>query len=48
MVFGYGSMNGMGTPRLNLPSVSMPATRNPVGTAIPVSRVTELLERPGR
>jgi biotin/methionine sulfoxide reductase len=47
VVFGYGSMNGMGTPRLNLPSVSMPATRNPVGTAIPVSRVTELLERPG-
>ncbi|MBC9175473.1 molybdopterin-dependent oxidoreductase [Pseudoroseomonas ludipueritiae] len=47
VVFGYGSMNGMGTPRLNLPSVSMPAPRNPVGTAIPVSRVTELLERPG-
>ena len=47
VVFGYGSMNGMGTPRRELPSVSLPATRNPGGVAIPVSRVTELLERPG-
>lgn len=47
VAFGYGSMNGMGTPRWELPSVSLPATRNPVGIAIPVSRVTELLERPG-
>ncbi|UFN50315.1 molybdopterin-dependent oxidoreductase [Roseomonas sp. OT10] len=46
IVFGYGSINGMGTPRQELPSVSLPATRNP-GLAIPVSRVTELLERPG-
>ncbi|MBI0435511.1 molybdopterin-dependent oxidoreductase [Roseomonas sp. KE0001] len=45
--FGYGSMNGMGTPRRHLPSVSMPAVRNPGGIAIPVARVTELLERPG-
>lgn len=47
VVFGYGSLNGMGTPRWELPSVSLPATRNPAGVAIPVSRVTELLERPG-
>ncbi len=45
--FGYGSINGMGTPRHDLPSVSLPPTRNPVATAIPVSRVTDLLERPG-
>ena len=44
--FGYGSMNGMGTPRRRLPSVNLPATRNP-GPSIPVSRVVELLERPG-
>jgi biotin/methionine sulfoxide reductase len=47
IAFGYGSINGMGTARRNLPSVNLPATRNPVGIAIPVSRVTELLERPG-
>ncbi|HEY8611168.1 MAG TPA: molybdopterin-dependent oxidoreductase [Roseomonas sp.] len=47
IAFGYGSINGMGTARRNLPSVNLPATRNPVRTAIPVSRVTELLERPG-
>jgi biotin/methionine sulfoxide reductase len=45
--FGYGSINGMGTARRELPSVNLPATRNPVGIAIPVSRITELLERPG-
>ncbi|MDJ0387232.1 molybdopterin-dependent oxidoreductase [Roseomonas sp. E05] len=47
VMFGYGSMNGMGTPRRALPSVSLPATRNPAGLSIPVARVTELLERPG-
>ncbi len=45
--FGYGSINGMGTPRREMPSVSMPAVRNPCGAYIPVARVTELLERPG-
>ena len=48
VAFGYGSINGMGTARRDLPSVNLPATRNPVGTAIPVARVTELLERPGK
>ncbi|PWC28109.1 molybdopterin-dependent oxidoreductase [Teichococcus aestuarii] len=47
VMFGYGSLNGMGTPRRELPSVSLPATRNPGGLSIPVARVTELLERPG-
>ncbi|WP_160000365.1 molybdopterin-dependent oxidoreductase [Roseomonas sp. 18066] len=47
ITFGYGSMNGMGTPRREIPSVSLPATRNAGGLAIPVARVTELLERPG-
>ena len=46
VAFGYGSINGMGTPRRDLPSVNLPATRNP-GPSIPVARVTELLERPG-
>ncbi|MCK8786638.1 molybdopterin-dependent oxidoreductase [Roseomonas sp. NAR14] len=45
--FGYGSINGMGTPRQELPSVSLPGTRNPANLFIPVARVTELLERPG-
>ncbi|MBP0446301.1 molybdopterin-dependent oxidoreductase [Roseomonas sp. SSH11] len=47
IAFGYGSINGMGTSRRELPSVSLPATRNPAGAFIPVARVTELLERPG-
>jgi biotin/methionine sulfoxide reductase len=46
--FGYGSINGMGTPRQDLPSVNLPATRNPVGISIPVARVTQLLEEPGQ
>ncbi|WP_376087937.1 molybdopterin-dependent oxidoreductase [Roseomonas sp. CCTCC AB2023176] len=47
VAFGYGSINGMGTPRRDLPSINLPATRNPVGLSIPVARVTELLESPG-
>jgi biotin/methionine sulfoxide reductase len=47
IAFGYGSMNGMGTPRQEVPSVAGPAVRNPCGAYIPVARVTELLERPG-
>jgi biotin/methionine sulfoxide reductase len=45
--FGYGSTNGMGTPRRNLPAVGSPVARNPVPLTIPVARITELLERPG-
>ncbi|MGG5819771.1 molybdopterin-dependent oxidoreductase [Falsiroseomonas sp. HW251] len=45
--FGYGSQNGMGTPRQDVPSVGGVPVRNPVGAYIPVARVTELFERPG-
>jgi biotin/methionine sulfoxide reductase len=47
VAFGYGSMNGMGSPRPDVPSVAGPAVKNPCGAYIPVARVTELLERPG-
>ena len=47
VAFGYGSINGMGTPRRDLPTVSGPQVRNPAGLTIPVGRVTEMLERPG-
>lgn len=47
VAFGYGSINGMGTPRRNLPGVSSPIARNPCNSWIPVARITELLERPG-
>jgi biotin/methionine sulfoxide reductase len=47
VAFGYGSMNGMGSPRPEVPSVAGPAVKNPCGAYIPVARVTELLERPG-
>ncbi len=47
VAFGYGSINGMGTPRRELPAVHSPGIRNPVGLYIPVARVTEMLERPG-
>jgi biotin/methionine sulfoxide reductase len=47
VAFGYGSMNGMGTPRHEVPSVGGLPVKNPCGAYIPVSRITELLERPG-
>ncbi|HEV7263498.1 MAG TPA: molybdopterin-dependent oxidoreductase [Falsiroseomonas sp.] len=47
IAFGYGSMNGIGTPRLEVPSVGGVPVKNPCGAYIPVSRITELLERPG-
>jgi len=47
IAFGYGSMNGMGTPRPDVPSVPGVPVRNPCGAYIPVARVTELLENPG-
>ncbi len=47
LAFGYGSTNGVGAPRRDLPAVSGPAVRNPGGLHIPVARITELLERPG-
>jgi biotin/methionine sulfoxide reductase len=47
IAFGYGSMNGMGTPRSEVPAVGGVPVRNPCGAYIPVARITELLERPG-
>jgi biotin/methionine sulfoxide reductase len=47
IAFGYGSMNGMGTPRVEVPSVGGVPVKNPCGAYIPVARITELLERPG-
>lgn len=45
--FGYGSSNGMGNPRYDTPLFGPPAGRNPVGIAIPVARVADLLLDPG-
>ena len=45
--FGHGSMNGVGNPRIDLPAPEFPTGRNPAGRAIPVARLTEMLERPG-
>jgi biotin/methionine sulfoxide reductase len=45
--FGHGSMNGMGKPRTEIPSVSLPALPNPANSWIPVARITEMLESPG-
>jgi len=47
VAFGYGSVNGMGQPRREVPSFAMPATPNPTGFFIPVARITEMLENPG-
>ncbi len=45
--FGYGSIAGMGTPRSEVPSVSLPSLGNPANSFIPVARLTEMLENPG-
>jgi biotin/methionine sulfoxide reductase len=47
VAYGYGSVNGMGEPRREVPSFAMPATRNPAGAFIPVARITDMLENPG-
>lgn len=47
VAFGYGSSGGIGNPRREMPSISLPAARNTVQHFIPVGRITELLERPG-
>jgi biotin/methionine sulfoxide reductase len=46
-VFGYGSSNSMGNPRFETPLFGLPIGPNPVGVAIPVARVADLLLRPG-
>ena len=45
--FGYGSINGMGTPRFHVPTPNMEEGVNPIGISIPVARVADLLLRPG-
>lgn len=45
--FGYGSINGMGTPRIEIATPSLSAGHNPAASAIPVARITDMLENPG-
>jgi biotin/methionine sulfoxide reductase len=45
--FGQGSMGGMGTPRMEFPALALPGLPNPVKSAIPVARITDMLENPG-
>ena len=45
--FGHGSMNGVGNPRADLPSPKFSAGANPASRAIPVARITDMLEHPG-
>ena len=45
--FGYGSINGMGTPRRHVPTPTMDEGVNPIDVSIPVARVSDLLLRPG-
>ncbi len=45
--FGHASMNGVGSPRVDLPGPEFPLGRNPAACAIPVARLTDMLESPG-
>ena len=47
LVFGLGSENGMGVPRVEIPSMRLPALPNPANSFIPVARLTDMLEQPG-
>jgi len=44
---GYGSMNGYGNPRLDVPAPTMIAGENPARSFIPVARISDLLLNPG-
>ena len=44
---GYGSMNGYGNPRLDVPAPTMIAGENPTRSFIPVARIADLLLKPG-
>ncbi len=46
--YGHGSMGGMGSPRLQIRSVGLPALANPCRSGIPAARVTDMLEKPGQ
>ena len=45
--FGHGSMNAVGEPRRDWPSPEFDAGPNPAKLAIPVARLTDMLEKPG-
>ena len=45
--FGHGSLNGVGNPRAELPGPEFPTGKNPAARAIPVARLTDMLESPG-
>ena len=45
--FGYGSMNGIGAPREEALTPNMEPMANPIGLAIPVARIADLLLSPG-
>jgi biotin/methionine sulfoxide reductase len=45
--FGYGSINGIGTPRRQIPTPTMETGPNPLNFAIPVARIVDLLLNPG-
>jgi biotin/methionine sulfoxide reductase len=45
--FGHGSINGVGNPRVDLPSPQMSAGLNPARSDIPVARVADMLLHPG-
>jgi biotin/methionine sulfoxide reductase len=45
--FGHGSMNGVGNPRPVTPGPEMAVGRNPIGRAIPVARISDMLAAPG-
>ena len=46
--FGHGSQQGIGNPRaVGAATPEMAPGRNPLGMAVPTSRVTEMLENPG-
>lgn len=45
--FGYGSINAPGNPLYATPMPGLPEGANPVGNAIPVARVADMLLEPG-
>jgi biotin/methionine sulfoxide reductase len=46
--FGHGSINGVGEPRPEVPSPSLEMGKNPLGLAIPVARIADMLLEPGK
>lgn len=45
--FGHGSINGVGNPRADLPVPEIEVGGNRAASAIPVSRLSDMLEHPG-